>query len=194
MEIVQRFLNDVLVIRSDMARDLTVNTLSYGPSDLQALGITAKFIQDNHSQSAVNVLRGLHYQVQHPQGKLIRVLSGRIYDVAVDLRRSSATFGQHIELDMNGSDNLLLWLPPGYAHGFLVMKGPATVLYSVTDYYYAEYERTLIWCDAEVAINWPVNRALSRYLKKISKVRPSHSVNIMSDVAHSLVSIRGLQS
>jgi dTDP-4-dehydrorhamnose 3,5-epimerase len=155
MEIEKRLLQDILVIKPDIIRDSVSSTLPCGSRDLCALGITAPLVQDNHSQSTVNVLRGLHYQIQHPQGKLIRVLSGRIYDVAVDLRRSSATFGQHAVLDLSAADSLLLWIPPGYAHGFLVLEGPADVVYSVTDYRYAEYERTLLWSDTELAIDWP---------------------------------------
>lgn len=155
MEIEKRLFKDILVIKPDIIRDTVSNTITYSSRDFCSLGITAPFVQDNHSQSTVNVLRGLHYQIQHPQGKLIRVLSGRIYDVAVDLRRSSATFGQHAVLDLSAADGRLLWIPPGYAHGFLVLEGPADVVYSVTDYRYAEYERTLLWSDTELAIDWP---------------------------------------
>ena len=156
MKILNRLLNDVLVIKPDIAREFEESTLSYGARDLQALGITAKFVQDNHSESAINVLRGLHYQIQHPQGKLIRVLTGRIYDVAVDLRHYSETFGQHVVFNLDAIDSLLLWIPPGYAHGFLVLEGPASVAYSVTDYRHAEFERTLLWSDTELAIDWPI--------------------------------------
>ena len=105
-----------------------------------------------------NVLRGLHYQIEHPQGKLIRVLSGCIFDVAVDLRRASPAFGQSAIIELKTEDNLLLWIPPGYAHGFFVLDGPSEVAYSVTDYRYAEHERTLSWCDADLAIPWPMGQ------------------------------------
>ena len=102
------------------------------------------------------MLRGLHYQIQHPQGKLIRVHAGRIFDVAIDLRRSSPTFGQSAIVDLKANDNYLLWIPPGYAHGFLVRDGPAIVGYSVTDYRHAEHERTLLWSDPDLMIPWPL--------------------------------------
>lgn len=153
---VRFFLKDVLVISPNLSSDIAGDTFSIVARDLYSLGITAQFVQDNHSQSAPHVLRGLHYQIQHPQGKLIRVFSGCIYDVAVDLRRSSSTFGQHVEFSIDAVDNVLLWIPPGYAHGFLVTKGPADVLYSVTDYRHAEFERTLLWSDPALEIDWPL--------------------------------------
>jgi len=156
MEIVGRYLSDVLLIRPDITNDPNESLFSYSSRDLQAAGITAQFVQDNQSRSAVNVLRGLHYQTQHPQGKFICVLSGRIFDVAVDLRRNSQSFGLHAAFQLSAKDRLLLWIPPGYAHGFLVMEGPADVAYSVTDYRYAEFERTLLWSDPALGIDWPV--------------------------------------
>jgi dTDP-4-dehydrorhamnose 3,5-epimerase len=153
MEIVKRLLNDVLVIRADAACDELGSAIAFGARDLQVSGITEKIVQDNQSRSDVNVLRGLHYQSQHPQGKLVRVLAGHIYDVIVDLRCSSVTFGQHASLNINAADiGLMLWIPPGFAHGFFVLEGPADVAYSVTDYRYVEFERTLLWSDPALKI------------------------------------------
>jgi dTDP-4-dehydrorhamnose 3,5-epimerase len=149
-------MNDVLLLRLNRIEESHATVLSYKFPDFKTFGITKQFVQDNHSQSKVNVLRGLHYQVQHPQGKLIRVLFGRIFDVVVDLRRNSMTFGQKATLELNASEDLMLWIPPGYAHGFLVLEGPAKVVYSVTDYRYEEFERTLLWSDPELGIKWPL--------------------------------------
>jgi dTDP-4-dehydrorhamnose 3,5-epimerase len=115
------------------------------------------FVQDNHSKSQSGVLRGLHYQIQNPQGKLVRVTSGSVFDVAVDLRRSSPTFGQWVG-DILSKDNARqLWIPPGFAHGFLVLSEAAEFVYKCTDYYAPEYERSLIWNDDEIGINWPID-------------------------------------
>ena len=120
-------------------------------------GIDLKIVQQNQSGSKKGILRGLHYQIQQPQGKLVRVLNGEIYDVAVDIRQSSATFGNWLGLFLSGKDNFQLWIPAGFAHGFLVMSDWAEVMYSTTDYYAPEYERTLLWNDPDIAIQWPIN-------------------------------------
>ena len=156
MEVVKRLLNDVLLIQPNIKGDVAEGVFSYSSADLNALGINYKFVQVNHTRSAPNVLRGLHYQIEHPQGKLVHVLVGHIFDVAVDMRRSSPTYGQHIALQLKATDNVLLWIPPGYAHGFLTMGGASEVVYSVTDYRYAEFERTLLWSDAALGVNWPL--------------------------------------
>jgi dTDP-4-dehydrorhamnose 3,5-epimerase len=121
-----------------------------------ATGVDAEFVQDNHSRSGRNVLRGLHYQVRQPQGKLVRVLVGEIYDVAVDLRRSSATFGRWEAIRLDAESKRMLWVPAGFAHGFLVTSESAEVLYKTTDYYAPEHERTLLWSDPALAIPWPL--------------------------------------
>ena len=121
-----------------------------------AIGRQVNFVQDNHSRSAKNVLRGLHYQTQKPQGKLVRVLSGAVFDVAVDIRKSSPTFGQSVCVELTGSDHHQLWIPPGFAHGFLVVSETADILYKVTDYYDPQSERCIAWNDRELAIDWPV--------------------------------------
>ncbi len=114
-----------------------------------------RFVQDNHSRSAQGVLRGLHYQVRQPQGKLVRVIQGTIFDVAVDLRRNSPTFGVWEGIELSEKNRRQLWVPSGFAHGFLVLSDHAEVLYKTTDYYAPEYERTILWNDAALAIKWP---------------------------------------
>jgi len=117
-----------------------------------------QFVQDNHSRSTRNVLRGLHYQITQPQGKLIRVVSGRIFDVAVDLRKSQPTFGHWVGHELSEDDHRQLWIPVGFAHGFLVLSEFADVLYKTTDYYAPEHERCLFWNDPEIRIDWPLDR------------------------------------
>jgi len=117
------------------------------------------FVQDNHSKSAQGVLRGLHYQIQHPQGKLVRVVQGEVFDVAVDLRKSSANFGRWVGVHLNADNHRQLWVPPGFAHGFVVTSESAEFLYKTTDYWYPEHERSLLWSDPTVAIQWPLDTA-----------------------------------
>jgi len=130
---------------------------SYSERVFAELGIRHRFVQDNHSRSAQNVLRGLHYQIKHAQGKLVRVVEGEILDVAVDLRRSSATFGQWEAVHLSGENKRMLWIPPGFAHGFRVVSPVAHVLYKATDYYAPEYERTLAWNDPDLKIDWELH-------------------------------------
>jgi len=118
-------------------------------------GIDADFVQDNHSRSRRGVLRGLHYQVEHAQGKLVRVIAGEVFDVAVDLRRSSPTFGRHVAMNLSAGDRRMLFIPPGFAHGFVVVSDVAEFLYKTTDYWYPAHERTLLWNDPALAIAWP---------------------------------------
>ena len=113
------------------------------------------FVQDNHSRSVRHVLRGLHYQIRRPQGKLVRVISGEVFDVAVDLRRSSPTFGKCVGIVLSAANKKQLWIPEGFAHGFLVLSDAAEFLYKTTDYYVPEYERCLIWNDPDIGIDWP---------------------------------------
>jgi dTDP-4-dehydrorhamnose 3,5-epimerase len=117
-------------------------------------GIITNFVQDNHSCSKQNVLRGLHYQIKQPQGKLIRVISGTIFDVAVDLRKNSPTFGQWVGYELSAFNKRQCWIPPGFAHGFVVLSQKAEVLYKTTEYYAAEYDRCIIWNDPDLAIDW----------------------------------------
>ena len=120
----------------------------------EATGITAEFVQDNHSKSAQGVLRGLHYQIKQPQGKLVRVVSGEVLDVAVDIRKSSDTFGQWEGVILSAENKRQLWVPEGFAHGFVVLSESAEFLYKTTDYYAPEYERCIRWNDSELAIDW----------------------------------------
>ena len=122
----------------------------------QATGIAAKFVQDNHSRSVRNTLRGLHYQIQQSQGKLVRAVAGEIFDVVVDLRRSSPTFGKWIGHHLSAGNKSMLWIPPGFAHGFAVLSDYADFLYKTTDYWAPQHERTLLWNDPELAIAWPL--------------------------------------
>jgi len=121
----------------------------------QATGIDVEFVQDNISRSGRNVLRGLHYQIRQPQGKLVRVLAGKIWDVAVDIRRSSPHFGKWVGLELSGDDRRAIWVPPGFAHGFIAISEHAEVQYKTTDYYAPEHERTIRWDDPALAIAWP---------------------------------------
>ncbi len=130
---------------------------SYNQQALADAGIAENFVQDNHSCSSRNVLRGLHYQVQHPQGKLVRVVEGEIIDVAVDMRRSSPSFGRWEAVRLSGDNKRMLWIPPGLAHGFRVLSEEAHVLYKATDYYAPEHERTLAWNDPYLKINWELD-------------------------------------
>lgn len=125
----------------------------------QATGLEADFVQDNQSFSVRNVLRGLHYQVRQAQGKLVAVMAGEIYDVAVDLRRRSPTFGKWVGTTLSGGGHRMLWIPDGFAHGYLVLSEHAIVLYKTTDFYAPEHERTILWNDAELAIRWPLQEA-----------------------------------
>ena len=122
----------------------------------QASGLQLAFVQDNHSKSSRGVLRGLHYQVRHPQGKLFRCVQGEVYDVAVDLRRSSPRFGQWVGALISGENRRQLWIPPGFGHGFLVTSETAECLYKTTDYWYPEYERSVLWSDPVIGIDWPI--------------------------------------
>lgn len=120
------------------------------------LGRQVDFVQDSHSDSGANVLRGLHYQIQHPQGKLVRVIAGSVFDVAVDLRRGSPTFGQWVGNVLSAQNRHQMWIPPGFAHGFLALSEGAGFVYKSTDYYFPEHERCIAWDDPQLAIAWPL--------------------------------------
>lgn len=129
---------------------------SFNQKDFQhATGLDVNFVQDNHSKSSQGVLRGLHYQIQHAQGKLVRVTQGAVFDVAVDLRRSSPNFGKWVGVELSADNKRQLWVPPGFAHGFVVTSETAEFLYKTTDYWYPEHERSLLWCDPAVGVQWP---------------------------------------
>ena len=122
---------------------------------LEATGVGLEFVQDNHSRSSRGVLRGLHYQIRQPQGKLVRVTAGEVFDVAVDLRRSSPTFGEWVGVQLSETNRRMFWVPPGFAHGFLVLSERADFLYKATDFYAPEHERTIRWNDPDIGIVWP---------------------------------------
>jgi len=148
---------DLLLIESDVFQDERGFFLeSYHRERFAAAGISAEFVQDNHSASRQGVLRGLHYQIRQPQGKLLRVVVGEIFDVAVDLRRSSATFGRWAGVVLSAEKKNQLWIPPGFAHGFYTLSKCAELLYKTTDYYAPQWERTLFWNDAALKIDWPL--------------------------------------
>jgi len=125
----------------------------------QVTGVRAGFVQDNHSRSGKGVLRGLHYQIRQPQGKLVRVIAGEVFDVAVDIRRSSPAFGRWLGVHLSADNKRHLWVPPGYAHGFLVLSETAEFLYKTTDYWAPEHERCIRWDDPQLAIDWPLQGA-----------------------------------
>ena len=133
---------------------------------VRATGLDVSFIQDNHSLSEKHVLRGLHYQIQHPQGKLLRVIKGTVFDVSVDLRRSSTTFGQWVGCQLSGDNHRQLWVPPGFAHGFVVLSESAEFLYKTTDYWYPEHERSLLWNDPAIGIDWQLKGGVPKLAPK----------------------------
>lgn len=126
----------------------------------KAIGRSIKFVQDNHSKSVKNVLRGLHYQIQQPQGKLVRVVQGEVFDVAVDIRKSSPTFGKWVGQHLSAKNKLQLWIPEGFAHGFVALSEAAELLYKTTTYYAPNYERCILWNDARLEIDWPQNLSI----------------------------------
>ena len=146
----------VVIIEPDVYRDSRGFFLeTYHADKYLEAGIPGPFVQDNHSRSVRGTLRGLHLQIRHPQGKLVRVIEGEVFDVAVDLRRSSATFGRHVAITLSAENRRMLFIPPGFAHGFLVVSESAEFLYKTTDYWYPEHERTLLWNDTALGIAWP---------------------------------------
>jgi dTDP-4-dehydrorhamnose 3,5-epimerase len=159
MKILQTALPEVMVIEPKVFGDSrgwfceSFNEQAF----TELTGIQTRFVQDNHSFSAKNILRGLHYQIQQPQGKLVRVVVGTIFDVAVDIRRSSANFGQWVGVELSAENRHQLWVPAGFAHGFLVLSPTAEVLYKTTDYYAPTHERSILWDDPEIGIDWPIS-------------------------------------
>ena len=158
MNIVRTDIPDVLIIEPKVFGDSRGFFFeSFNQRQFEQLtGFLPSFVQDNHSRSARGVLRGLHYQIQQPQGKLVRVIAGEVFDVCVDMRRSSPTFGQATCVTLSADNHRQLWIPPGFAHGFLVTSESADFVYKTTDYYAPEHERSLLWNDAELAIPWPL--------------------------------------
>lgn len=157
MKVTPTAIPEVLVIEPKVfgdARGFFYESFNQGAFD-EAVGQHVEFVQDNHSRSAQGVLRGLHYQIQQPQGKLVRVVRGSVYDVAVDIRRASPTFGRWVGVELSESNHTQLWVPAGFAHGFLVLSEGAEFLYKTTDYYAPAHERCIAWNDPALAIDWP---------------------------------------
>ena len=158
MEIIKTKIPDVLILEPKVFGD--DRGFFFESFNEQALldqaGIKTRFVQDNHSKSSKNVLRGLHYQIKQPQGKLVRVVVGEVFDVAVDLRKGSPNFGEWVGIHLSAENKRQFWVPPGFAHGFLVLSAAAEFLYKTTDYYAPEYERSLLWNDPELGIDWPL--------------------------------------
>lgn len=159
MEIIKTTIPDVLILEPKVFGD--DRGFFFESFNEQALlsqaGIKTRFVQDNHSKSAKNVLRGLHYQIKQPQGKLVRVVVGEVFDVAVDLRKGSPNFGEWVGVHLSAENKRQFWVPPGFAHGFLVLSAAAEFLYKTTDYYAPEYERSLLWNDLTLGIDWPLD-------------------------------------
>ena len=172
MKVIQTEIHDALILEPKVFGDSRGFFLeSYNKRMLaEAAGIRAEFVQDNHSRSARGVLRGLHYQLQQPQGKLVRVACGAVFDVAVDIRRRSPTFGKVACVELSDANQRMFWLPPGLAHGFLVVSELADFLYKTTDYYAPEHERCILWNDAELAIPWPLTGAPNLSAKDVKGV------------------------
>jgi dTDP-4-dehydrorhamnose 3,5-epimerase len=158
MNIIQTKIPDLLIIEPRVFEDSRgFFCESYNEKVFsEKLGLNVHFVQDNHSRSTKNVLRGLHYQIQQSQGKLVRVVVGSIFDVAVDLRKSSPTFGQWVSCILSAENKQQLWIPPGFAHGFCVISENAEVLYKTTDYYAPQHERCILWNDPDLGISWPL--------------------------------------
>ncbi|MES2356543.1 MAG: dTDP-4-dehydrorhamnose 3,5-epimerase [Pseudomonadota bacterium] len=159
MQITPTSIPDVLIIEPKVFGDErgfffeSFNKLAFA----QQTGITQEFVQDNHSRSARNVLRGLHYQIHQPQGKLVRVVLGEILDVAVDIRKKSPTFGKWVTINISADNKRMVWVPPGFAHGFLVTSEMAEVLYKTTDYWAPQHERSILWNDQDIGVPWPLD-------------------------------------
>jgi dTDP-4-dehydrorhamnose 3,5-epimerase len=161
MKIITTSIPDVFIIESNVFGDdrgffyESFNERSF--AELARSSKAPRFVQDNHSKSVKNVLRGLHYQIRQPQGKLVRVVAGEVFDVAVDIRKSSPTFGRWVGVTLSANNKRQLWVPEGFAHGFVVTSESAEFLYKTTDYWAPEYERCILWSDPEIGIEWPID-------------------------------------
>jgi dTDP-4-dehydrorhamnose 3,5-epimerase len=172
MNVARTAIPDVAVIEPKVFGDARGFFLeSWNARAFAIAGIRAEFVQDNHARSARNVLRGLHYQIRQPQGKLVRAVAGEIFDVAVDLRRSSPTFGRWVGINLSADNKRMAWVPAGFAHGYLVLSEIAEVLYKATDYYAPEHERSIVWNDPDVGIAWPITGAPVLSAKDAAGVR-----------------------
>ena len=179
MEAITTAIQDVLIIEPRIFEDArgcffeSFNRQKFA----KIINRDVEFVQDNQSRSFKNVLRGLHYQIQQPQAKLLRVLHGRVFDVVVDMRRSSPTFGRHVSVELSSENRRMLWVPEGFAHGFLVLSDTAEFLYKTSDYWAPEFERSLAWNDPVIAIQWPIesNPIMTEKDKKSSLFENSES-------------------
>ena len=158
MNVISTAISDVMIIEPKVFGDdrgfffESFNSRQFA----ELIGRNVDFVQDNHSRSAKNVLRGLHYQIQQPQGKLVRVVQGAVFDVVVDIRRSSPTFGQHVGVELSAENKRMFWVPEGFAHGFVVLSDTAEFLYKTTHYWAPEFERSIAWNDLALGIQWPI--------------------------------------
>ncbi len=182
MQFIRTQIPDVILIEPKVFSDERGFFLeSYQKKRFMEAGITAEFVQDNHSKSHRGTLRGLHYQIQQPQGKLIRVISGEIFDVAVDIRRNSPTFGKWVGDYLSAENKRMLWVPAGFAHGFCVTSPEAEVIYKATDYYAPQWERTIIWNDPTIGINWPVGDTSPILSPKDAAGKPFNEAEVFED-------------
>lgn len=157
MKLIETALKDAFIIEPQVFGDARGFFMeSWNRRTFAQLGLDLDFVQDNHSRSQRGVLRGLHYQLRQPQGKLVRVVSGNVFDVAVDLRRASPSFGRWAGVELSAENQRMFWVPPGFAHGFLVLSESADFLYKATDYYAPKHERAILWNDPDLAIDWPL--------------------------------------
>lgn len=158
IKVIRTALPEVVIVESDVCYDELGSAFETFNADEFASRVAAdvEFVQDDHSRSRRGVLRGLHYQIQHPQGKLVRVVSGEVFDVVVDIRRSSPSFGKWVGVVLSADNKRQLWVPPGFAHGFCVTSESAEFLYKTTDYWFPEFERSLLWNDPALGIEWPL--------------------------------------
>ena len=157
MKLIDTAIPDVKIIEPGVYGDFRGFFLeSWNRRSFRDMGLDIEFVQDNHSRSSQGTLRGLHYQIEYPQGKLLRVTSGCVFDVAVDLREESPTYAQWVGVEISADNHRMIWIPPGFAHGFYVLSPAADFIYKTTDYYMPEYERCIRWDDKELAIEWPL--------------------------------------
>lgn len=165
MKIIETLLGDVKVLEPTIFKDERgFFQETWNAKSFESLGLTCQFVQDNHSRSVQGTLRGLHFQWPHTQGRLVRVVQGLVIDVSVDIRPDSRTFGQHVMVELSAENGKLVWIPPGFAHGFYVLSGTADFLYKTTDYYTPDNEHTLLWSDPGLAIAWPIQPGTSPVL------------------------------
>jgi dTDP-4-dehydrorhamnose 3,5-epimerase len=169
MKIINTLLSDILILEPEFQNENSKDLIVYSSKEFENIGIKENFVQQNFSHSKYNVLRGLHYQIHKPQGKLIRVISGSVFDVVVDIRKSSANYGKYSSFELSDKNNHMVWIPPGYAHGFYVLSDSVDFIYSVTNYRSLEFERILLWNDPELNIKWPFNESTIPFLSEKDK-------------------------